>query len=147
MKSLPIDDDATPSLKYKTQEIKDYFELSHDDRTTIAIDQIRAFVQGDDSAMPRFFDKNARVMVGPFDGSPFNAAIANGQNEIQPFFASLFSEGGDFPKGTELTIDGADRHNNVVYLTWYTSNGLKGSDTFLIENGRIVTLTAFVAAA
>ena len=145
MKSLPIDDDVTPALKYKTQEIKDYFELSNDNRTAIAIDQIRVFVEGDDGAMPKFFDENTRVIVGPFDESPLNAAVANGQKEIQPFFKSLFSEDGAFPKGTELTIDGADQHNKVVYLTWHTSNGLKGSDTFVIENGKIVTLTAFVA--
>ena len=144
MNSLPIDDDVAPALKYETQALKDFFVLSNDKRITLVLEQNRLFVLGNDSAMYDYYDDNARVIVGPVDGTPLNIAAANGKSEIQPFFKAFFAEDGGFPIGTELTFDSADQHDNIIYTTWHTSNGGKGTDTYLIEK-KIVTQTAFVA--
>ncbi len=147
MNALPIDDDVAPALKYATQALKDFFVLSSDKRIALILEQNRTFALGDDSAMPDFYDENARIIVGPVEGTPLNILAANGKGEIQPLFKAFFADDGGFPLGTELTFDSADQHGNIIYTTWYTSNGGKGTDTYVVENEKIVTQTAFVVVA
>lgn len=104
--------------------------------TTEAVvrNHLQAFVeQKGVAAILDDYDENARLVC--------ENRICRGKEEIRAFFADfLGSLSGDAVSGfrlTSLTVDG-----NLAQITWHAGRSiLLGTDTFVIERGKIVSQT------
>ncbi len=102
---------------------------------------LEGFSKGDvDMVMEDYTEESVLIM-------PDNTFT--GLASIRAVFADLF--GGLFKPGTyEFTMDRTDISGDVAYIIWHSTNeGVDvkvGSDTFLIQNGKIAiqTFAAFI---
>jgi limonene-1,2-epoxide hydrolase len=72
-----------------------------------------------------------------------NAVILCGQQPIRGSEAmrAFFSDASASLDGFELDVSVGERDHH--YIAWHTADGLRGTDTFHIRDGRIVLQTAF----
>ena len=90
---------------------------------------VESLVNGDVDEVISDFATNAVILCGP---QPIK-----GSEAIRAFFSGVSASFDGLE--LDLSVGESDHH----YIAWHTADGLRGTDTFYIRDGKIVLQTAF----
>jgi ketosteroid isomerase-like protein len=91
---------------------------------------VESLVSGDVDEVMSDFAANAVIVCGP---QPIR-----GSDAIRAFFSGISASLDTFE--LDASVSESDHH----YIAWHTADGLRGTDTFHIRDGKIVLQTAFL---
>jgi ketosteroid isomerase-like protein len=91
---------------------------------------VESLVNGDVDEVMSDYAANAVILHGP---QPIR-----GSEAIRAFFSGVSARFDGFE--LDASVSESDHH----YIAWHTADGLRGTDTFHIRNGKIVLQTAFL---
>jgi ketosteroid isomerase-like protein len=91
---------------------------------------VESLVNGDVDEVMSDFAANAVIVCGP---QPIR-----GSDAIRAFFSGISASFDRFE--LDASVSESDHH----YIAWHTADGLRGTDTFHIRDGKIVLQTAFL---
>jgi hypothetical protein len=107
---------------------------------TVVRNHLQAFLEQQGvAAIVSDYDEDARFYSG--------AEIYRGQNEIQGFFTGFLAA---LPAGAidRFTLRSLLVDRNIAYITWCVGSDIPlGTDTFVVDNGKIVAQTFAMYAA
>jgi ketosteroid isomerase-like protein len=107
---------------------------------TVVQSHLRAFLE--QQGMPAIlndYDENARFIT--------ESQIYRGKGEIQGFFTGFI---GSLPAGAidQFALRSMQIDGDIAYITWRVGDEIPlGTDTFVVQNGRIITQTFAMCAS